>query len=442
MPKHRFGTSGVRGIYGEELSVDDAFKLASAAVGVLGSGSYGVAYDSRKGSRILSEAVVGCLSWLGCEVFDFGLLPTPVFSFNVRRLGLKAGFMLTASHNPPEYVGLKLLDQRGIGFPVEVEGQVESKLDSLIPSISEGGSVYRVEDAIPEYCDQLLERMAKTENRLRVVVDCGCGVGSLVTPLVLSELGHDVMSLNCHPSWKFEARPSEPTVDNLSRTALLTKLLGVDLGIAQDGDADRIVVMDGDGEVLEDYVVSSIVLLNVLERGRGDVVLSVNTSNVVEELALDGGCSVVRHRLGKTPEELYRRRGVFSAEPSKIVDASWGFWEDAVLAAAVVVQEASRAEDGLRSLINKIPKTHVFQRNLKTQFRDYGVLKKKALEHFRDYGEISETDGVKLIFKDKAWLLFRFSGTEPKARVYCEASDAKRARRLLDSGVELIQRFA
>ena len=171
------------------------------------------------------------------------------------------------------------------------------------------------------------------------MVDCATGPAALVTPQVLGALGNKVTPLNAHVSWRFSARHPEPTAATLGETAAFVGGAGVDLGLAHDGDGDRLVLINSSGRVLPDYM-TSVLALEAIGKSSGSVIISENSSFAVEETAARMGLRVVRGRIGKTFAEIEREGAVLATEPTKVVDPSWGMWEDGIYCAALIADVA------------------------------------------------------------------------------------------------------
>jgi phosphoglucosamine mutase len=441
----RFGTSGIRGIFNKEINLQNLLTFSKSLASLYPS-PFTIARDTRLGSGIISEFLKACLSWLGVKVIDLGLLPTPILAYSTKILKANLGIEITASHNPAEYTGIKLFNYEGMSLPRDEEEIIEGKMNMGKEEDIEfkrQGNITERHDMINKYVEDLLKRLPETRRRLKIIVDCANGAGSIVTPLILSKLGHRVITLNSHTSWSFVGRNPEPTPKNLENLSKIVNSIKPDLTIAHDGDADRAVILTKDGKVIPDHEMSAVYLLIMLERGlRGNVVLSVNMSNAVEEVAKNANCKVYRARLGKTYVELKKLNGIFSTEPSKIIDATWGFWEDGILAAATIAQYLSSNDISLKEIIAKVPKYYFTQINLVVSKKDYKRLKEVIVSHNfnKKIQSIEELDGIKLNFEDGSWLLIRFSGTEPKARSYAEAKNEKESRTLAEIGANIIKK--
>jgi phosphomannomutase len=221
----------------------------------------------------------------------------------------------------------------------------------------------------------------------------------------------------------------------------MVSALGADIGFAHDGDADRLVMISSAGQIVPDSLVSTIVMKTLVKRP-GVVVLSENTSSSVEEEALRLGSRVVRSRVGKTFAEIEKENAVFATEPSKVVDPRWGMWEDGMYAAALIADAVAR-DRGLLELVNSEPTWHYQQLNLATSV-DPVRLVQRAEDEFERFRimEVRQLDGLKLVFRDRSWIMFRASGTEPKTRIYCESRDPARLDELLEAGKTMVDELS
>jgi phosphomannomutase len=436
-----FGTAGVRGVFNSTQTPEQVYKLALTSAFAFGRGSYGIGWDGRKSSALLARVVAAGISSAGSRPVMFGLVPTPVTAFGAREEGCKIGFSVTASHNPPEYSGVKFFDGKGMELPKEQELRIERAMvvgaDMSSPEFGEVAS----QDVLGPYLDRLVSRFQKVPKGLKIVVDCSNGPGALVTPKALDSLGHRVIPLNAQISWRFPARLPEPTPENLADAAAIVSSLGADLGLAHDGDADRLVLINPAGRVLPDSIVSILALRASVQQGRV-VVLSENTSSAVEEEATRMGCHVVRSRIGKSFVEIEKEGAAFATEPSKVVDPKWGMWEDGMYA-AVLIADALAREPELLKLIGAEPKWQYKQVNIPVSV-DLPRAAERIEAEFAKFriSEVRRLDGLKIVFKDGSWIMFRSSGTEPKTRIYCESVDPLRLEELLGTGKKVLEDVA
>jgi len=421
-----FGTSGIRTIADKNL-IQLALKVGLAVGKVYGSVVVGS--DTRTSSGAMKHALISGLLAAGCRGCDAGVMPTPTLALAAREFD--AGVMITASHNPPEYNGIKLLNPDGSAFNSPQQKQIEEMIldDSLSvapwdkirsSSIHYGAIDRHIERILRDFPDKL---------NLRVVLDCNCGAASVITPYLLSKLGCEVVALNCYPSGFFP-HPIEPTESNLGDLMKVTREVGADLGIAHDGDSDRMMAVDD-----KRRFVSGDRLLAIFAQAVGtkrEVVTTLDASMAIDEM----GFKVTRTRIGDTyvSEEL-KKGGDFGGEPS----GSWIFPQislcpDGIYAAAQVVAIASRQR--LSQLVDSIPFYPVLRGSVSSQGVVMAELEQRLMA--MEPKLVTNIDGIKLNFED-GWLLVRASGTEPKIRVTAEAKGEARLRQLYDSGIRAIK---
>ncbi|MGD1055752.1 MAG: hypothetical protein ABR867_06690 [Nitrososphaerales archaeon] len=434
-----FGTAGVRGVFNRTQTPEQVYRLAETIVFASGKGRYGVGWDGRKTSALLAKTVISAVNAIGSEAHALGVVPTPVAAFATRSRACLVGFSVTASHNPVEFSGVKVFNAKGMELPVSDEERIERALAvDVMKSSGVFGQTVPDENAVDDYVQALVSRYEYARDPLRIAIDCANGPGGIVTPRVLKSLGHHVIPVNAHISWRFPARPPEPTAGNLVDFSRMVPELGVDLAFAHDGDADRLVMLDTLGRVLPDSILTILALqgLNVLS---GLAVISENTSSAVASEAERLGLRVTRSRVGKTFAILEAEGGVFAAEPSKIVDPRWGLWEDGINAAVVISGLISSDRQVLSRVMEEFQWRYK-QINLDTAV-NMKVLMEKAREAFRKFKiqEERTLDGFKMVFTDDSWVMFRSSGTEPKTRLYCESKDPQLLDALVQWGTQCVE---
>ena len=436
-----FGTAGVRGVFNSTQTLEQVHQVTEAAAFVFGKGRYGVGWDSRKSSAVLARVVASSVAGCGSDAIEFGLVPTPLVAFGAQEHNCHLGFAVTASHNPPEFSGVKIFNKKGMELSRDEEVRIErGMVVESNKSSARAGSI-ESQEVIPSYVKAITSRFSKAESPLRIVVDCATGPASLVTPQVLTVLGNRVTPLNAHVSWRFSARHPEPTAATLGESAAFVGGAGVDFGLAHDGDGDRLVMINSSGRVLPDYMIS-ILALEAIGKSTGSVIISENSSFAVEEAASRMGLRVVRGRIGKTFAEIEHEGAVLATEPTKVVDPSWGLWEDGIYCAALIADVLARRPD-LRKMIDGELEWLYKQVNLPVLV-DLGRLGEQVDEYFAKYRivERRSVDGLRFVFKDKSWVMFRPSGTEPKMRIYCEARDELRLVELVETARTLVERLA
>jgi len=420
-----FGTSGIRRVVDKNL-VELALKVGLAVGKVYGNVVVGC--DTRTSSDAVKHAFISGLLSAGSKCCDAGVIPTPTLALAAGEF--QAGAMITASHNPPEYNGIKLLNPDGSAFDSsqreQIEGMFLSDAFSVAPwSEIKSSSIHN--GAIEKHIEHILGDFPG-DLKLKVVLDCGCGAASVISPRLLERLGCEVVTLNCYPSGFFPHN-IEPTEANLGDLIRTTTELGADLGIAHDGDGDRMMVVDDGGRFVSG---DKLLVIFAREAGAKEVVTTIDASRVIDEL----GFKVTRTRVGDTyvSEELVKG-GDFGGEPS----GSWIFpnsslCPDGIYAAARVVDIASRQK--LSQLVDNIPCYPLLRGGIISE----GVVMSKLEQRLMAMEplSVSNIDGIKLNFED-GWLLIRASGTESKIRVTAEAKSEARVHQLYDSGVRAIE---
>ncbi|MES0278529.1 MAG: phosphoglucosamine mutase [Dehalococcoidales bacterium] len=425
MKKRLFGTSGIRGLADQHL-----LKLA-LEVGLALGGIYPrmvIATDTRTSSDAMKRAVQAGIVAAGSSCADAGLMPTPTLALAGR--GFDAGVMITASHNPPEYNGIKLLNPDGCAFSLEQQQQLEEAMADGSPAAADWvsfGNVSNHQGAIESHTDHILNRF-ESGAPIKVVLDCGCGAASVITPGLLERMGCQVMAINCNPSGFFP-RAIEPVAANLGDLMKAVTEFGAALGIAHDGDADRMMAVDDKGNFISG---DRLLVLLAREMGATEVVTTVDASMAVEE----SGLEVIRTAVGDNHISWrLKEGGRFGGEPS----GSWVFPQvslcpDGIFAAAQLVDIARRHR--LSRMIEEIPSYHII-RGSTVGDRDRLSQLEQRLESLKATS-VDKTDGHKLLFED-GWLLIRPSGTEPKIRLTAEAKTEARAREIYEAGLDAVR---
>jgi phosphomannomutase len=430
-----FGTAGIRGPARTRVTPS----LALAVGRALGQdpGPFVLGRDGRETGAALVAALEAGIESAGEDVFRVGQVPTPALAFASRS---RRGVMVTASHNPPTDNGIKCFED-GVEYDRDAERTIERRVeDDVAPAEwdrwGDGRRLDLLEsyrDAVAEYARESFES-ERPLSSLRIVVDCGNGMGALATPQVLRALGADVVTLHANVDGHFPGRDSKPTPESLTDLRTFLSEHSADLGIAHDGDADRIVIVAPDGEVIhEDTVLAWLAEYYTRKSDASDpvVVTTPNASGRIDERVEAAGGRVARVRLGALHEGIARERErggtdtsvAFAAEPWKHVHTRFGGWIDGVASAAVVAALVAEAGDvaTLREPVEERP-----YRKASVDCPD--DRKESAMERiaetlpdqFPDAG-VDTHYGVRIDRPDGSWVLVRPSGTEPYVRVYAES---------------------
>ncbi len=434
-----FGTNGVRGIANEELTAELALDLGRT-IATLRVGKIAVACDTRVSSSMLKCAVLAGIMSCGCDAVDAGIAPTPALQYYVKETDCSAGVIVTASHNPREYNGIKFVQGNGVEFFREMDEESERVYMSKNfrkASWNEVGTLLS-DDCKEMYISAIVDSVS-IDRRYRVVVDCGNGAASFTTPEILKRLGCEVLSVNCHPDGRFPVRNPEPVEENLELLKKLVVEFKADLGVAHDGDADRAVFVDENGNfVSEDDVLAMMAKYYVEKRGGGIVVTPVSSSRRVEDVVKAAGGEVIYTAVGSpvVAKVMLETNAVFGGEgngglifPEHLVARDGG------MSVAKVLQLMDETGKRLSELAAEIPKYHMVKG--KVPCRDKILLLSRLREEFPD---ANHTDGVRIDYDD-GWLLIRPSGTEPIARIFAEAKSRGRAEELYRNGVRIVEKI-
>lgn len=441
-----FGTAGIRG--DARTNVTPSLALAVGRAAATDGSEFVVGRDGRGTGEGIAAAVEAGLESGGTDVHRLGPVPTPALAYASRG---RRGIMVTASHNPPSDNGLKLFVD-GTEYDREAERGIESRIDpdsESTPVAWDQWGAGRTLDVLASYRADTVEYARDVAGDcagLAVAVDCGNGTAGLATPDVLHELGADVAALNANVDGHFPGRDSKPTPESLTDLRRFVADGDFELGIGHDGDGDRIVVVDADGDVVHEDTMLAIVAEHYVAAAEADdpvVVTTPNASARIDERVEAAGGRTERVRLGALHEGIAaaERSGgtvVFAAEPWKHTHPAFGPWIDAVVSAAVIA--GLSASTGLRSLRDPVRERPYRKVSVKCaddrKSAAMSRLESRLPEVFPNADAATEY-GLRLTFPDGSWLLVRPSGTEPYLRLYAESDDVDA---LVDDASESIER--
>jgi len=439
-----FGTDGVRGVANEELTVEMAVDLGRV-IATLRDGTLAVGMDARLSSPMFKSAVTAGITSAGCDVIDLGLLPTPALQYYVKEnKNIAGGVVVTASHNPRQYNGIKFIQGDGREFTRSMDEESEkmymSKSYRIVPW-DQVGRVYS-EDCRRMYIEGIMEKVdvdAIAEKGYKVVLDCGNGAGCVTSPELLRRLGCKCISINAHPDGTFPCRNPEPVRENVEFLMKCVKDAGADIGVAHDGDADRATFVDERGEfVSEDVMLALMAKYYVEKNGGGIVVTPVSSSKCVEDAVREAGGEVVYTAVGSpvVAETMLKLNAVFGGEGNGgLVFPEHLLARDGAMSIARVLELMAKEGKKLSELVKDIPKYVTLK--AKVPCKD----KLKLLEGLKEvFPDADFTDGAKVEYED-GWILIRPSGTEPIARIMAESKSEKRAKELLEMGIEVVKKI-
>jgi phosphomannomutase/phosphoglucomutase len=426
----------IRGVVGSEITPQVAARIAAAYAAFLrkaGVSDVVVGRDNRESSPSLRDAVAGALAASGCQVIDIGTVITPAFYFARVHWNVDGGVMITASHNPPEFNGFKLAHGFGTLYGdqiQEIRRLAEANPEPRAPDPSSPSGI-TVREIVPAYLAMLREKITLGPRRLRVVVDCGNGTASLVAPDALAQWGCDVVALYCESDPRFPHHHPDP-VDpaNLHDLIATVHAERADVGIAFDGDGDRIGVVDERGTILWGDTLMILFWREILPKHPGAVgIVEVKCSQALyEEIARLGGRPIF-YRTGHSliKAKMQELGAVFTGEMSGhmfFADEYYGY-DDAVYAAGRLLRILSNTDRPLSALLADAPRYHATPET-RVECADeakFDVVRQIS-DEFKRTHDVIDIDGARILFPD-GWGLIRASNTQPALVVRAEAKTAE-----------------
>jgi phosphoglucosamine mutase len=433
-----FGTDGVRGVAGVDLTAELAFNLSTAAASVLADlGEFAghrptaiVGQDSRASGQYLEEAICRGLSSAGIDVYRVGILPTPAISFLVKDRGADLGVMISASHNPASDNGVKFFDRTGSKLADQIEAKIESVLGKTVESTNGAGKVIEDLDAKESYIKNLLKSLDGNLSGLKVVVDCANGAASFVAPDVLKRAGAEVIAISASPNGlNINDNCGSTHLENLIEAV---KDQGADIGIAHDGDADRVLAIDNKGSVIDgDFILG--ILAQDMELPTKTVVGTVMTNLGLIKALEEKGIKFIATAVGDryVLEEMLAGGHLLGGEQSgHIIMSKYANTGDGLLTALQLIsklKKSGKSASELASFMKRYPQVLI---NVS------GVAKEKLASNQVIAKAVSD---VQQRLEDKGRILLRASGTEALIRVMIEAQDLSLAQELASELATLVK---
>ena len=442
--KRLFGTSGVRGVVGKDLTFGILNNLGQAIATSLPPRSWIViANDTRESRAEVKNAVEKGLIASGARVLDVGTLPTPALAYLTRNMGVDAGIMVTASHNPPEYNGVKLFSPDGIGYNSEQEKDIEN-IFFQGNFRSQSGSIQYAFNLRHNYFDYLQKMFANVtfSKRFRVVVDPGNGAASKFASELFSNIGLDVLPLNDNPDGSFPGRKPEPREDTLLKTYEFLKKEHADLAVCFDGDADRVVFVDEQGFIGFDESITFISSFAIKSTGKKSIATTVEAGKLLE-LGLESiGVNIVRGMVGDAYVASLTRSidAAIGVEPVGVyIMPEAGFYPNSFLAALTLLKNVKDIAE-IRQFFCGMPQLYSKQLKIPCSNDEKITLMQKIIEHadLLGSGIPNIVDGLRLESAD-SWLLIRPSGTEPIIRISTESFSEAETQELLEKANSVIK---
>ena len=474
--KKLFGTNGIRGIFGSDLSIEFIIDVTYSIGSFFNKGPIVIGYDGRSSSFAISKIVGSTLMSLGIDVYNMGLTPTPCLQFTVKNSKYAGGIMITASHNPPEYNGLKPISNTGIELSREEEATIEDiyyQRRFLKPKSNNFGNLYSLHDALEKYIDKVLSFIdieSVKSNKFKIVMDFGNGVQSLVSSLIAKKLGCEILTLNGNIDGDFSARGSEPKMDNLTNLIEIVKRTNADLGVAYDGDGDRSIFCDEQGIIHWGDKTGAILTYYLIKykKLKTSVICPINSSTIISNICMNLENELIFTKVGsvEVTHTMKNKNSIIGFEENGgFFYGLLNYVRDGAITTALILEmlsyykqnpsalnsfpsstsssssSASKDDKDNNTIDSKVSLSEIFK-IFDNTFQYKSSLKlsniediPKVLDLCKSHGsvkKIDSIDGIKIWFDNDSWIMFRPSGTEPLLRIYAESDD----KSLLDSKIK------
>jgi phosphomannomutase len=436
--------SGLRGIVGTSLTPIVAAQYASAFHSQLGGGPIVLSRDGRTTGPMFADIIRATLTALGRDVYDADVSATPTVGVLVRHFEAAGGIQISASHNPPEYNGMKLFGSDGRVIN-QINGEKVKQLFNNHQSQwvlhDRFGKVERISDTTSAHLELVLSTVNVEAIRARkftVILDSNNGAGSVLGKTLLESLGTKCTILGEQPDGQF-SHPAEPTESNLESVRERAAEMGADAVFCQDPDADRLAIIDENGRYIGEEMTVAITLRHALSQRKGPVVINCATSRMSMDIANSFGCQCYVSAVGEAnvTDKMIEVNAVYGGEGNGgPIDPSVGYVRDSFVAIAQTLDAMAASKQSLSQMITEIPQYAIVKD--KIPFNAASMNKAyNDVKHRFSNAKANEQDGLRLDWED-SWLLIRPSNTEPIARIIAEAADIQLATSLVKQAKELI----
>lgn len=432
-----FHAYDVRAVFNEEIDAENIVRIGLAFGTYLGGqGLVFTGRDVRTSSKIVENAAVSGICSTGCDVTSLGLLPIPLFNFYTWKHKPEAGLMVTASHNPPEFTGLRFRHNDGTGFSEENEKIKKIYLEGNFHKepwnkLGEFTSI-STQVVISEYIKYLFEKIS-LEKKLKVVLDPGTGTASIVAPQLFRKAGCKVFTINSQIDGTFPGRysyPHEGNIDDLQKIIVDQ----ADIGVAYDGDADRAVFVDDKGRVVRPEVAGVLFIRDALSKKKGSIIVAnVASSMIVQEQVEALGGEVIYERVGDVfmTDAIKKHNAVFGIEPSGHFYSNLFYpFDDGIQSSLLLAEIISKEKKPLSELVDEIPVYPMTEESIDCPEEKKSQVIERTKEKLEEKGyKLNLMDGVR-IDKQEGWAIVRPSNTQPLIRVTAEAKTESKLKQL------------
>jgi phosphomannomutase/phosphoglucomutase len=443
-----FGTNGIRFIPGVSHNLDFAINVAEAIGTYFAEGEILVGNDGRLSSQALENALVSGLMSSGRNVAEAGLVPTPALQYFVKTSGFRGGVMVTASHNPPQYNGFKVMGPEGVEIPRLDEQRIEKIFfdGSSNKADWKGVGVARQEQSVvASYIVGVLSKVNTkliSDRKFTVVMDLGNGAQCVAAPYIVERLGCKLITLNGVVDGNFPGRGPEPTPETLGDLAAATKSAGADLGVAYDGDGDRAIFCDENGNVMWGDQTGCLLADYLLEKNPSSTIVTpISSTQAVEIVARKRGAKVVRTRVGSVDvsRTMLERKALFGFEENGgcIFSPHITVRDGGMTTALMLECLAARGMAFSKAVYAGIPRFYQAKTKVEVDRSRLDAVLHRAEREAR--GKVERMDGLKVWTDEHSWVLIRPSGTEPVVRIFAESETREKADALLKKFAKVVK---
>ncbi len=440
-----FGTNGIRGVFKEDFTLEFIHDMTLAIAKYFKEGPILVGYDGRDSSPIIAKIICSALNYCGLDCNNAGLVPTPCLEYAVKKLGYNGGIMITASHNPPQYNGIKPAAKDGVEIPREDELTIEDIYfeKNWIKNPPKWGATGIEKKATEVYVQGILSHIDSEKiksKKFKVVLDLGNGAQAVSAPIFCKNLECEIFLINEKIDGSFPGRGSEPTPQNLQVLSKVVQENNADLGIAFDGDGDRSIFCDNKGKILTGDKSALVLTKYILQKTpESTVVTCLNSGSNIENIASEFNSKVIRTKVGSV--EVSRKMVPINAligfeENGGFMFGPHNQVRDGCMTLALMLDLLASSEESLSQKINALPPSFTTKDKVNCSSEDAKKLIHSLKEEFPNS---DTTDGIKISNNPKNWVMIRPSGTEPIIRIYGESESQEKLDSLMSEYLQKVK---
>ncbi len=440
-----FGTNGIRGVFGKDLTLEFIHDITLSMATYFKKGTILVGYDGRDSSPVIAKIVCSALNYAGLDCKNAELVPTPALEFATKSLGYDGAIMITASHNPPEYNGIKPIASDGVEISREDELVIEdfyfNKKWKKGPT--QWGTKEKEDSIIRIYLDGIKSQVNSSKiksKQFKVVLDLGNGAQAVTAPKLCEELGCKIFLINEKIDASFSGRGSEPTPENLQELSDAVKKNRADFGVAFDGDGDRSIFCDNEGKILTGDKSALLLCKFILEKNpNSKIITCLNSGSSIEVIAKETQSEVTRTKVGSV--EVSRKMVPTNAligfeENGGFMYGKHNQVRDGAMTMALMLDLLSLSDKSIHQHVSELPPSFTTKDKVACSNEEA----KKVIQTLLEKNPNSDTtEGIKVIFDTKNWLMVRPSGTEPIIRIYAEGESQEKLDNIMSDNIQKIK---